>query len=155
MWLFLILATSVMVENAEKPSNQWYNACSHNCTKYNRSSSSIINNAQLYTIQCTASHICICLLVHAMLPNIRKWFPGYIHNVTTIILLKMQCNSLKALELFNTSITSNESVLAIVGCGCSLATEEVASRSDIPVVRELLKLNSACTAKTKEYKSGH
>ena len=30
------------------------------------------------------------------------------------------------------NISFNES--AIVGCGCSLATEEVASRSDIPVV---------------------
>ena len=72
---------------------------------------------------------------------------GYQETMIVFIainLLKMQCNSLKALELFNTSITSNESVVAIVGCGCSLATEKVASRSDIPVVRELLKLDIAC-----------
>ena len=50
------------------------------------------------------------------------------------IMFLIQCDSARALELFNTSITSNGSVVAIVGCGCSLATEEIASRSDIPVV---------------------
>ncbi len=30
--------------------------------------------------------------------------------------------------------SANESVVAILGCGCSSATEEVASISDIPVV---------------------
>ena len=36
----------------------------------------------------------------------------------------------------SSAITSNESVVAIVtvGCGCSLTTEKIASRSDIPVV---------------------
>ena len=46
--------------------------------------------------------------------------------------LHIQCNGTRALELFNNVM--NESDSAIVGCGCSLATEEIASKSDIPVV---------------------
>ena len=42
-----------------------------------------------------------------------------------------QCDSKRTVSLLS-KISSNES--AIVGYGCSLATEEVASRSDIPVV---------------------
>ena len=42
-----------------------------------------------------------------------------------------QCDRERALKLLS-EISSND--LAIIGCGCSLATEEIASRSDIPVV---------------------
>ena len=46
-----------------------------------------------------------------------------------------QCDSKRAVSLLS-EISFNESVM--VGCGCSLATEEAASRSDIPVVSYIL-----------------
>ena len=106
--------------------------CSCNCTKFNRSLSTKECVTMVY-YSIVAMHIFSCMYKDSSVNN---------HVVLiTVIYLKMQCTILKALELFNMINTSNKSVVAIVGCGCSSATEVIASRSDIPVVCELLNLD--------------
>ena len=49
----------------------------------------------------------------------------------------MQCNRTRALQLYNEEVSlDNRTVVAVIGCGCSSATEEVASTNNgsIPVV---------------------
>lgn len=53
-----------------------------------------------------------------------------------------QCNKTRALELLNMDIASNTTAVAVVGCGCSSATEEVASRSELPVVSHILCMHA-------------
>ena len=57
-------------------------------------------------------------------------------TVTLAFSPPLQCNEETALELFNTETLLNqtEEEVAVIGYGCSLATEAVAGASNIPVV---------------------
>ena len=61
-----------------------------------------------------------------------------LNTVTSRVLhLVSQCNRTRALDLYNSYVVrSNLSVVAIIGCGCSSATEEVtmATNGTLPVV---------------------
>ena len=50
-----------------------------------------------------------------------------------------QCNKARALDLFNadtslTDVPTNQSLVAVIGAGCSQATEVLAGNLDIPMV---------------------
>ena len=56
----------------------------------------------------------------------------------------LQCNMTKAIQEFHKVVTTDSSVMAVVGCGCSSATEEVAKISqlwNVPVVSQLCNDN--------------
>ena len=59
-----------------------------------------------------------------------------IKTVTLEFSLPFQCNKDTALELFNTGTLLNqtEEEVAVIGYGCSLATEAAAGASNTPVV---------------------
>ena len=66
-----------------------------------------------------------------------QWPLPQIHTHTacdTHTLCPAKCNGTRAQELFDIEITSNKTVLAVIGCGCSVVTERVLRGSDIPMV---------------------
>ena len=52
-------------------------------------------------------------------------------TITTRDIYFVQCNGTKAIQSFYDAVTADSSVVAVVGCGCSSATEEVAKISHL------------------------
>ena len=66
------------------------------------------------------------------------WFN---HSCMTIVyqLVCFQCNRTRAMKLYNREVIDHPNMVAVIGCGCSSATEQVAlaSNGSIPVVSEI------------------
>lgn len=62
----------------------------------------------------------------------------YVDEIS-LFMSSQQCNKTRTLELFNTDISltdvpTNQSLVAVIGAGCSPATEVLASNMDVPTV---------------------
>ena len=61
-------------------------------------------------------------------------------GINNFILFPFQCSRKKAVERFNKEVADHPNMVAVIGCGCSSATEEVAMtrNSTLPLVSDSL-----------------